>query len=165
VTGENRTGRIVRADGEHGARRVGPRLIDTALIELPAPVIRQQVRTRHHTIEACQMLEQRIARRRDEHVVSGGRAEKLEEHRVGFARTRRQHDSIVSNTDSTSGVVVRDGAARPPQAERLRSIAKAIGPGENAEQVARVFDTDRSRIRYREIEQRASFARACLDGQ
>jgi len=126
------------------------------LIERPAAVIFEVVRHGLHAIQPRQMIEQRIARRRHEHGVTMRRAEQLEEQRVGFAGTCRQHDAIRSNRDAAPRVVAGDRLAGTPQASGMRLIETRGGIGERCEDVVGIRDSRGRRIRKREIQQRAS---------
>ena len=81
------------------------------------------------------MIEQRIARRRDQHRVAGRAAEQLEQPGVRLAGARRQHDALRIDAAAAARVVGRDGPAGGRQAERLGLVRQRLRRAERLQQV------------------------------
>ena len=90
-------------------------------VDEPAAVIAQRIGRQAHALERGELIEQRIARRRHEHVVAGI-AEQLEQPGVGLRRRRRQRDALGIDGDAVALVVRGDGGARRRQAARRRLV-------------------------------------------
>ena len=115
---EVRAGRVVRVDDDDRARAVawsraaGRRCRSTR---------RRGSRggtARPHRVERGEVLEQRVARRRHEHLVARV-AEQLEEQRVRLARAGGQHDAIARHAHAAAAEIAHHRVARGRQAERL----------------------------------------------
>ena len=73
-----RAGRIVRAHGKHRAHFVRPRLVNRCQVDRPSAVVLEPVWHRPHAVEASQVIEQRVARRRHKHRVADRTTEQFE---------------------------------------------------------------------------------------
>ena len=89
---QTRSGRIVRRNRQDGAGPVGPLTIDLVRGNGPFAVILERVAALLDAVEAGEVIEQRIARHRGQHVRPCRIAQELEEQRVGLAGACRQHD-------------------------------------------------------------------------
>ena len=88
---DERAGRIVGRHDQNRARARRDRSLERFEVDAPSRVGVEIVGTGRHPIEAGQMIEQRITRPRDEHLVAGI-GQELEEASIGLARARRQRD-------------------------------------------------------------------------
>jgi hypothetical protein len=75
-------------------------------------VVFEVIPQRAHAVEAHQVVEQRVARNRYQHVVSMRFAQQLEEQRVRFARAGGQQHVFRSNADAAAIVLARNRRAR-----------------------------------------------------
>ena len=114
-----------------------------------------------HEIETRQVIEQRIARPRHEHLVAGV-GQQLEQQRVRLARARGQHDALGRRRRRPGARSRRRRPARASSdAERLRrrsAAPRAIG--ERREQIGRIVEARARRIRLGEIDERLVPSRA-----
>ena len=119
---QHRAGRVVRADGQHGADGVSPALVERLDIDRPSALILQPVRNRPHAVEPRQMIEERVTRDRKHDRIAVRRAEELEEYGVRVTGTGGEHDAFGSNVDAVSRVVARDSSPRVRKSERARFV-------------------------------------------
>jgi hypothetical protein len=73
-----RAGRVVGVDDDHGTRPLGRRAFESVNVQGPFPVVIEAVRPHLDGVEGRQVLEERVARHRHEHLVAGI-AQQLEE--------------------------------------------------------------------------------------
>jgi hypothetical protein len=116
-------------------------------------MVLEPIRERRHTVEPCQVIEQRIARRRHHHGVSGIVAEQFEQDRVGLARAGRQHDALRGHADAAARVVAGHRRARGRKAQRRRFVAQGLAIGQRVEQGWGILDTGGRGVRQRQVEQ------------
>ena len=153
VAAQHRSRRIVRADDEDGADVRRQRVVETRAVDRPRVVFEQTIRTQRHGFESGQQLEQRVARLRDEHRVTGI-AEQLEQQRVRLARAGGDDDAIGRDDAAATGVVARDRLV-----ERRRGPAvQARNDGRARRPAARGRRRD-SRVRQRSGSSRSGRAR------
>ena len=107
-----RSSRIVRAHGQHSPHLVRPRLVNRFQVDRPSAVVLEPVWHGPHPVEAGQVIEQRVARRRRKHRVADRTAEQFEAPGVCFARTGHQHDPVGMCVRAATKVVRRDCATR-----------------------------------------------------
>jgi len=153
-SGQHRARRVVRTDGEHRARVAAPYAIERRRIDRPRAVILERITPLADAVEAGEMIEQRIAGRRRQHVGPSGIAEQLEEDGVRFTGARCEHDPFPIDREAAPRVGVGDGSARVFQPERFRTVHERGGIGERVQQIGGIRDAGARRVRDREIEQR-----------
>ena len=119
-----RPGRVVRVHHDDRARTVGRRTPQAVDVERPLPVVLEVVGARPDGVQRGQVLEERVARRRHEHLVAGI-AEQLEEHRVRVARAGGQHDAVARHGHAAAAEVAHHRVARGRQSEGLRRVGEA----------------------------------------
>ena len=133
--GQERTRGVVRADGEDGA---GPRregVADRFQVDRPRAVVLEAIRARHDCVEPRQVIEERVARARYEHLVSGV-AQQLEQERIGLARARGQDDAAGIHRQPPAAEVGGDRVARGREAGGLGFVEETVGRGESRQQRA-----------------------------
>jgi len=92
-------------------------------------VVLETVRLGPNSLQAGEVLEQRVAGARNQHRLPRA-AKQLEQPRVCLARARREHDVVRIDLRSTTTVIVRDRGTRLPHAKRMRLVTEAAFVGE-----------------------------------
>ena len=153
--GHIRSGRVVRGDDENRARprRDGP--FDRREVDAPPRVQFEIVGAGRHQFESREVLEQRIAGARHQHLVFGV-GQQLEQQRVRFARARRQHDALGRHHEAAALVVRRDRTPRVHQPERRRRVRQATRIGQRREQIGGIREAGARRIRFGQVDERTS---------
>ena len=113
--------RISGMDEQDGACTGAHFFFHGARVEVPRSVIRQRIGNGFDIVEGQKVVEQGVARSRDEHLVSGIQ-EQFEDERVGFTRTGRQKDVVRGNVFSVVFVVSGDLRSRVGESTRSRFI-------------------------------------------
>ncbi len=125
--GEDRAGGVVRTDGKQRPCFLCPLTVHALKVHVPPPVVVERVAPRPDPVERRQMLEERVARRRDEHGLRAGIAEELEQQRVRLAGARGHCDVLRRNLHAAARVVGGNGLSRRRKTKGLRIIYG--GPG------------------------------------
>ena len=152
AAGQHRPGRVVRADHEDRARPRRDGRLDGVRVDRPGAVVLERVRPDVDQLEPREVLEQRVARHRHQHLVAGV-AEELEEERVGLARAGREDHA--RRVDRSAGGVdpLGDRLAGARQAERMRVVAQPRRPAERGQRLGRIREADPGRVRFRQIDE------------
>ncbi len=116
--------------------RVADVALETVEIDRPRAVVVEVVRPGRHRVEPRQVVEQRIARPRHQHLVARI-GQQLEEQRVRLARAGGEDDAIGGSGDAAPRVVGGDGLPRLRQAERLRLVLQPARVGQRRQQIRR----------------------------
>ena len=142
--------RVVRVHHDDGARTVGRRTPQAVDVERPRPVVLEVVRARPHRVQRGQVLEERVARRRHEHLVAGI-AEQFEQDRVRLARAGGQHDAVARHAHAAAAEVPHDRVARRRHAERLGRVGEAGWARQRLEQADGIVDAHARRVRLGQV--------------
>ena len=118
------------------------------MVDSPATVILQRVRTGHHTLQPSEMFEQRIARLWDQNPVAGI-TQQLEQQRVCLACTRRQDNVVRTNGRSPRTQIPRNGVSSHGQTERNRVVDQSPRVGQNIEEPGGIGQPYGGRVRHR----------------
>ena len=149
-----RARRVVGAHGHDAARARRDRRAHGRKIDVPGAVVGEAIGDRRDRLEPREVIEQRIARARHEHLVAGI-AQELEEKPVRLARARGQHDASRIDRRSMRGQLARHGLARRRETERRRLVDERSGEREGRQdRVAIVGDRGARRVRRGQIERR-----------
>ena len=144
---------IVGAHEQHGARSGAECPLDAPDVDGPGCVVLELVRNGHHRIEARQVIEQRIARMRNQHLVAGS-AQQFEQQRIGFARTRCQRNSIDRGRQSSPFEISHHRLTGLEYSQRFGRVDQTARVTERRKQIVRIRKAGTRGIRRREIEDR-----------
>ena len=122
-------------------------------VDGPATVVLELIRHAHDRVETGEMLEERIARLRDQYFIARI-AQQLEQHRVRVAGADGQHDALGGDDDVAPSEVVGNGLSRGQRAHGLGPVGQPAGIGQRGQQIVRVDQLCVGRIRLREIDVR-----------
>ena len=153
---DERTGRVVRADEEQRPRAVSDARSTLATSIVHRSRYSRSYRVADHSVETRQVIEERIARTRHQHFVTGI-GQQFEQQRIRVAGAGRQRDPIRGDGRAPPLVVARDGTTGVQQTERTRLVDQPPGIGERCEQIGRILEFRPRRIRLGQVDNRPPF--------
>jgi hypothetical protein len=139
--------------GDHRARARPARALERLGGQVPAAVVVQAIRCGADRLQLRELGEQRIARRRHQHVVARV-TQQLEQERIGLAGAGREHDAFCRHRDALLGHERARRLTRRAQPERLGPIPCGPGVCERGQRAGWNGQLGARRIRLGQIEQR-----------